>query len=114
MCEKNKSMNVCETSEESKTVAISGICSYKAGELTEYTVKICYTDTVLIISMLHDYMRMLQDLQGQEADWYRNRFASLTKTLEEGIEYDYKKMLEKCEGGRPERDDRLGENWIGA
>ena len=89
-----------------KEVKLVDACEFKKGELHEYTV--------LLISMLHEYIEMLKEVDGSRMEYYRNKFEEMAKHLEESIGYDYQEKLEKCRKKNTDKDDRLGENWIGA
>lgn len=101
-------------SDNENEVVLTDICEFTKGKLHEYEVAITYSDTVLLISMLHDYVKMLENLEGSKIDHYKMRFAKMAEKLEQGINYDYEEKLEKCKLGIKEKDDRLNENWIGA
>lgn len=95
-------------------VKLVDACEFKKGELHEYTVSTTYSDVVLLISMLHEYIEMLKGIEGSWMEYYRNKFEKMAKHLEESIGYNYQEKLEKCKKENNDKDDRLGENWIGA
>lgn len=97
-----------------KKVKMANACEFKNGKLYEYTVNTTYSDVVLLISMLHEYIEMLKELEGSLMEYYRNKFGEIAKYLEEGIGYNYQESLEKCKKKSADKDERLGENWIGA
>ena len=97
-----------------KEVKLVDACEFKKGELHEYTVSTTYSDVVLLISMLHEYIEMLKEVDGSRMEYYRNKFEEMAKHLEESIGYNYQEKLEKCRRKNTDKDDRLGENWIGA
>ena len=99
-------------SENEEQVTLNDICEFKKGGVHEYEVPITYSDTVLLISMLHDYIIMLKSLEGNKIEYFKMRFSNIAEKLEKGIDYDYEEKLKKCR--TEEKDDRLGENWIGA
>ena len=101
-------------SDNENEVMLTDICELKKGELHEYDVPITYSDTVLLISMLHDYVRMLENLEGIKVEYYKMRFSKIAEKMEQCIDYNYAEKLEKCKMDIKEKDDRLGENWIGA
>lgn len=96
-----------------REVKLVDACEFKKGELHEYTVRTTYSDVVLLISMLHEYIEMLKEIDGSLMEYYRKRFEAVASYLEESIEYNYQEKLEKCRK-KGEKDDRLDENWIGA
>ena len=89
-------------SDNENEVVLKDICEFKNGKLHEYEISITYSDTVLLISMLHDYVSMLENLEGSRIEYYKMRFSGMAE------------KLEKCKLGIKEKDDRLSENWIGA
>lgn len=95
-------------------VTISGVCQIKKGVLHEYQIKSSYSDIVLLISMLYDYLRMLDDLRGFKAEYYKQKFRHIAESFGNCIDYDYEAMLIKCNEKTKDKDDRLDENWIGA
>lgn len=98
-----------------REVKLVNACEYKNGELHEYSIDTTYSDIVLLISMLHEYIEMLKKLTGSVVvEYYQKKFSEITKYLEEGIKYNYQEKLEKCRKKEKEKDERLGENWIGA
>lgn len=101
-------------SDNAQEVMLTDICEFKNGVLHEYDVPISYSDTVLLISMLHDYVRMLENLKGSKIEYYKMRFAKMAEKIEKCIDYNYAEKIEKCKIDIKEKDDRLGENWIGA
>lgn len=93
-------------------VVLDNACEWKKGELHEYKINTTYSDVVLLISMLHEYIELLNGTDGVRMEYYRNRFKAITEYLEKGIDYDYQEHLEKCHK-KADKDDRLDENWIG-
>ncbi len=65
----------------------------------DYVVSCTYGDVVLIIAMLRDYVRMLDDIQGDNIEYqayYRKKFMGIADRLSAQIDYDYDKALKKC------------------
>ena len=65
----------------------------------DYVVSCSYGDIVLIICMLRDYVKMLDEVKVDDIEYqsyYRERFMKMADRLSEQIEYDYDKALEKC------------------
>lgn len=66
--------------------------------LCDYVVSCSYGDIVLIICMLHDYVKMLDEMRS-DIEWeayYRGKFLKMANRLSEQIEYDYDAAVEKC------------------
>lgn len=68
--------------------------------MCDYVVSCSYGDIVLIICMLHDYVKMLDKVkQGdiQYQAYYRKKFIGIAARLAEQIDYDYDAALERCQ-----------------
>lgn len=73
--------------------------------------------TVLIICMLHDYVKTLDESRGDDIQYqayYRDKFIKIADKLAEQIEYDYDKAVEKCRKKqlKEERDSDIGEDGL--
>lgn len=82
--------------EEKKQVMIEKAINLKL--MCDYAVSCSYGDIVLIICMLHDYVKMLDETR-EDIQWkayYRNKFITMADRLAEQIEYDYDAAVEKC------------------
>lgn len=67
--------------------------------MCDYVVSCSYGDVVLIICMLHDYVKMLDELRADDIvyqAYYREKFMKMADRLAEQINYDYEKAVEKC------------------
>ena len=83
--------------EEEKQVMIEKAINLRL--LCDYVVSCSYGDIVLIICMLHDYVKMLDELRADEIlyqAYYRERFIKIADRLSGQIGYDYDKAVEKC------------------
>ena len=84
--------------------------------LCDYVVSCSYEDIVLIICMLHDYVKMLDEIRSDVAYrvYYRENFLNMANRLEEQIEYDYEKQMEKClkKMKTKENDSDIGEEAL--
>lgn len=90
-----------------KQVMIEGAINLKL--LCDYVVSCAYGDIVLIISMLHDYISLLDEVMGDDVQYqayYRKRFLHIADHLAEQIEYDYDAAIEKCRKNREKEDSR--------
>lgn len=83
--------------EEKKQVMIEKAINLKL--MCDYVVSCSYGDIVLIICMLHDYVRMLDETRNtiQWEAYYRDKFIKMADRLSEQIGYDYDAAVEKCE-----------------
>ena len=76
--------------------------------LCDYVVSCSYRDIVLIICMLHDYVKMLDEVKADNIDYqvyYREKFMKMADRLAQQIEYDYEKQLEKCKKKMEAKDN---------
>lgn len=82
--------------EEQKQVMIEKAINLRL--LCDYVVSCSYGDIVLIICMLHDYIRMADGIRDdiQWKAYYRGRFQKMADRFSEQIEYDYDAAVEKC------------------
>ena len=66
--------------------------------MCDYVVSCSYGDIVLIICMIRDYVRDL-DEERDDIQWkayYRGKFMDMADRLSRQIEYDYDAAVEKC------------------
>ena len=83
--------------EEEKRVMIEKAINLKL--MCDYAVSCSYGDIVLIICMLRDYVKLLDERKGDDITYqayYRKRFLHIADHLSEQIEYDYDAALQKC------------------
>ena len=83
--------------EEEKQVMIEKAINLRL--LCDYVVSCSYGDIVLIICMLHDYVKMLDEMRAENIDYqayYRGKYLKMADRLAEQIGYDYEKKLEEC------------------
>ena len=65
----------------------------------DYVVSCSYLDIVLIICMLRDYVRMVDEIRRDDIQWsayYRDKFTRMADRLSEQIEYNYDAAKERC------------------
>ncbi len=84
--------------------------------MCDYVVSCSYGDIVLIIYMLREYIRMLDEIKADSLwyqSYYREKFVKMADRLAEQIGYDYDKAMEKCRKKR-QRDDNsdVGEDGL--
>lgn len=99
--------------EEEKRVMIEKAINLRL--MCDYVVSCSYRDVVLIVCMLHDYVRMLDEVKADDIQYqayYRGVFMKMADRLAEQIEYDYEKQLEKCQKKmmKKEKDSDIGED----
>lgn len=98
--------------DEMKTVMIEKAINLKL--LCDYVVSCSYGDIVLIICMLHDYVKMLDEIKGDDIQYqayYRKKFITMADRLADQIEYDYDAAVEKCrkKNEKEEHNNDIGE-----
>lgn len=97
--------------ESEKQVMIAKAINLKL--MCDYVVSCSYGDIVLIICMLRDYVKMLDEVRSDNIQWetyYREKFIKMADRLSEQIEYDYDAAVEKCRKklGQKERYSDVG------
>ncbi|MDD2979558.1 MAG: hypothetical protein PHN80_06245 [Hespellia sp.] len=100
------------TKEQEKQVMIEKAISLRL--MCDYVVSCSYGDVVLIICMLHDYVKMLDEARGDDIQYqayYRVKFMKIADRLAEQIGYDYDQAVEKCKKkqAKKEADSDIGE-----
>lgn len=83
--------------EQDKQVMIEKAINLKL--MCDYVVSCSYGDVVLIICMLHDYVKMLDEARDDDVQYqayYRAKFLKMANRLAEQIGYDYDLAVEKC------------------
>ena len=100
--------------EEEKQVMIENAINLKL--MCDYVVSCSYGDIVLIICMLRDYVKMLDEIRSdiQWECYYREKFMKMADRLSEQIGYDYDAAVEKCRKklDQKERAGDVGEDAI--
>lgn len=99
--------------EEEKQVMIKKAINLRL--MCDYVVSCSYGDVVLIICMLHDYVKMLDEQRDDDINYqayYRKKFMDIADRLAEQIGYDYDAALEKCRMKleQKERSSDVGED----
>ena len=85
--------------------------------MCDYVVSCSYGDIVLIINMLHDYIKMLDEVKADDLwyqSYYREKFVKIADRLSEQIGYDYDKAVEKCKKKQRKMEDNsdIGEDGL--
>ena len=97
-----------------KPVKFTGAYDMKAKPISEFEVTCPYGDVVLLIAMLRDYVKCLDETKGDDITYqayYRKRFMKMADRFSEQIGYDYDKALEKCSKKREKEDNKdIGED----
>ena len=90
-------------------VRIKGAYNLKTSPATQYEVSMAYGDIVLMIAVLHDYLKN-QDAKATEEDilwnaYYKGKFQKMADRLSEQIGYDYWKAYERCQKKQEKQDN---------
>ena len=98
-------------------VRVKGAVNLKSHPISQYEVTLSYGDIVLIISMLRDYVRGLDEIKGDSIDWqayYRNKFLGMADRMQQQVGYDYDKAVEKCRKKQEKKESRddVGEDAL--
>lgn len=100
--------------EEEKQVMIEKAKNMRL--LCDYVVSCSYGDIVLIICMLHDYVKMLDELRSDDINYqayYREKFMKMADQLAVQIGYDYEAAVEKCRKKQgKESNSSIGEDGL--
>ncbi len=95
-------------------VAIKGVINLKSKPISHYEVSLPYGDLTLLVAMLRDYVRGLDEVKQDDIQWqcyYRNRFLGMAEKISSQIEYDYDKSLQKCLKKQAKNSD-IGEDAL--
>lgn len=84
-------------------------------QMCDYVISCSYGDVVLIIAMLRDYVKMLDEVKGDDITYkayYRNKFLQIANRLSGQIDYDYDKAVENChkKQRKKKKDNDIGED----
>lgn len=94
-----------------KRCNITNVINLKSRPISHHDVSLAYGDLVLIVAMLRDYVKALDEVKGEDITYrayYRNKFMRIAQRIQEQIGYDYDKALEKC--NKKEKQSDVGED----
>ncbi len=94
-------------------VRIRGAINPKVS-LKEIEARLSYGDLVLIVAMLRDYVKGLDEAKQEDVLWqsyYRQKFLSMAEKISGQIGYDYDKALAKCLK-KIEKESDIGEDAL--
>lgn len=80
-------------------VDINGAVNLNSRPISEYKVRLAYGDLTLIVAMIEDYVKGLDEIKKDDIQWdayYKPKFRNISQRIQEQIEYDYQSHLEKC------------------
>lgn len=103
------------TKENEKQIMIEKAINLRL--MCDYVVSCSYGDIILIINMLHDYIRMLDEIKADDLwyqSYYRDKFVKIADRLSEQIGYDYEKAVEKCRKKQQKKESSsdIGEDGL--
>ncbi len=96
-----------------REIEIKGAINPKVS-LKEIDVRLSYGDLVLIVSMIRDYVRGLDEVKQDDIQWqayYRNKFWDMAEKISDQIGYDYDAALQKCLK-KQEKESDVGEDAL--
>ncbi|MCR4733109.1 MAG: hypothetical protein K5819_07820 [Lachnospiraceae bacterium] len=96
-----------------REIEIKGAINPKVS-LKEIDVRLLYGDLVLIVSMIRDYVRGLDEVKQDDIQWqayYRNKFWDMAEKISDQIGYDYDAALKKCLKKQEKKSD-VGEDAL--
>ena len=88
-----------------EVVKITGAINVKTSPISEHEVFLAYGDLTLIIAVLRDYVKGLDQMllenrlpvnEIEYEAYYRKKFLDIANKISEQIEYDYDKKREQC------------------
>lgn len=86
-------------------VPIEGVVNLKSSPISDFKVRLAYGDLTLIIAMIRDYIRMLDEEfengtlrvnEYQYQCYYRAKYLAVAERISQQIDYDYDKQVEIC------------------
>lgn len=93
LCETEKKLS----KEEEKQIMIEKAINLRL--MCDYAVNCSYRDVVLIICILHEYVKMLDELRTDDIQYqayYRKKFMDMADRLAEQIKHDHDRQSERC------------------
>ena len=96
-----------------REIEIKGAINPKKS-LKEIEVRLSYGDLTLIVAMIRDYVRGLDEVKQDDIQWqayYRNKFWDMAEKISDQIGYDYDAALQKCLK-KQEKESDVGEDAL--
>lgn len=87
---------------------------HSKGSIKQFEVTLTTGDLVLLVSMIEDYIRGLDEIKKDDLLWetyYRGKFSGMSKRIQEQIDYNYDKARAKCLK-KTEKEDDIGEEAV--
>lgn len=85
--------------------------AYDLKHRCDAVVDLAYGDLTLIITMLHDYVTILDESEADNVQYQyylRGRFLHIAESLERQLGYDYKAAVERCRKKHADKQDDIG------
>lgn len=105
--------DILETEQPRQEIPIHGALNVKAkGKITEFDVRLCTGDLVLIVAMIEDYIKGLDVIKKDDIfyeTYYRKKFRNISEKIQNSINYDYNKALQNCQKKQNKDNDIGGE-----
>lgn len=96
-----------DQTEDETQVEIEGAVNVRATPIADFKVRLATGDLTLIIAVLHDYVRQIDEMLAKNEEppnyhralweYYREKFKSIAGKIGKQIDYDYEAKKAKCE-----------------
>jgi len=96
-----------------KEIEVKGAINPKVS-LKEIEVRLSYGDLTLIVAMIRDYVKGLDEVKQEDIQWqayYRNKFWDMAEKISDQIGYDYDEAIKKCLK-KAEKESDVGEDAL--
>lgn len=96
-----------------EAIKVVGAIDVHSMPISEFEVLLTYGDLTLIVAMIEDYVRGLDQIKAGDLNWevyYRTKYKEMSKRIQEQIKYDYEKQLAKCM--KSQKQDDIGEDAL--
>lgn len=96
-----------------REIEIKGAINPKKS-LKEIEVRLSYGDLTLIVAMIRDYVRGLDEVKQDDIQWqayYRKKFWDMAEKISDQIGYDYDLALKNCLK-KQEKESDIGEDAL--
>ena len=95
-------------------VKVNGAYNVHTTPIQQFDITLTTGDIVLLISMVEDYIRLLEEKHGSDIlfqTYYLPKYRKLSAKMQEAIEYDYEKAKKKCMK-KNEKESDIGEDAL--
>lgn len=102
--------------EPAAPVSVLGAINVHGREgIKPFEVTLTTGDLVLIVSMIEDYVRGLDEIRADDITWqayYHKKFKDISERIQNQIEYDYEKKRAACLKKHSKAEDDIGEEAL--